>query len=89
MMRSPCLSTRLRSTMLDAQTGLRLLRSSCSNAAVIEEFSIIICNLYTDTSIEVYILPFMFYNIGESKEEAFFKVCSIRMTYILMAHIGF
>jgi hypothetical protein len=40
--------------MLDAQTGLRLLRSSCSNTAVIEEFSIRICGLINDTLIADY-----------------------------------
>jgi hypothetical protein len=37
--------------MLDAQTGLRLLWSSCSNTAAIEKFSIRICNRENNTFI--------------------------------------
>jgi hypothetical protein len=82
--------TRVKSVHDLCQAGLRLLRSSRSNAAVIEEFSIQICNLHTDTSMEVCYLPVMLYNIGGSKEETSFKVHSKRMTYILvrMSHDG-
>jgi hypothetical protein len=43
--------------MLDVQTGLYLLRSSCSNAAAIEEFSILICNFRPDTPMVIYCVP--------------------------------
>jgi hypothetical protein len=72
------------------QADLRLLRSSCSNAAVMEGFSVLICNRNDDT----YIMPCRAstYDLHSLKpiEGTFIKTHGERVTYILirMSHNG-
>jgi hypothetical protein len=85
-----CLSARLRSAMLDAQTGLRLRRSSGSNAATNEGFSVRICDRNNDVYMAACSISIRALQCLRNDAGNIIKSSCKRMTYILisMSHAG-